>query len=89
MNIAPVLVIFGTVRMCPGDKIGIEIPLKLKGKNEKRAPSAPVATGSVGCPNRFWVIHKHFKNVQKINLGEETQEISQKVPFEKHVSSLR
>ena len=77
MNIAPVLVIFGTVRMCPGDKIGIEEPLETKGKNEKRAPSAPVATGSVGCPNRLWVIHKHFKNVQKIHLGGETEEIKQ------------
>ena len=75
MNIAPVLVIFGTVRMCPGDKIGIEMPSKLKGKYEKRAPIA----------------HRSLRDqsdvhVQKINLGEETQNISQKLPFQKHVS---
>ena len=64
---------------CPnvsaGDKMGIEKPSEAKGKNEKRAPSASVALGSVGCPNREWVTHKHFKKVQKISLGEETQEI--------------
>ena len=38
--------------------------------------------------NRLWVIHKHFKNVQKMNLGEETPNISQKLPFQKHVSWL-
>ena len=47
MNIASVLVIFGTVRMCPGDKIGTEMPSKLKGKKEKRAPSTRVVNPKI------------------------------------------